>query len=56
MKANAREKVDFKPVGVTDMSFGSIDLSKQPADIEGRQLRLRKLDDEARRHRAVAQP
>ena len=43
MKANAREKVDFKPVGVTDVTLGSIDLVKQPAHIEGRELRFRKL-------------
>ena len=43
MKANAREKVDYKPVGVTDVTLGSIDLSKQPAHIEGRELRFRKL-------------
>ena len=43
MKANAREKVDFKPVGVTDVTLGSIDLEKQPAQIKGRELRFRKL-------------
>jgi quercetin dioxygenase-like cupin family protein len=43
MKANAREKVDFKPAGVTDVTLGSIDLAKQPAHIEGRELRFRKL-------------
>ncbi len=43
MKANAREKVDYKPVGVTDVTLGSIDLGKQPAHIEGRELRFRKL-------------
>jgi hypothetical protein len=43
MKANAREKVDFKPVGVTDVTLGSIDLEKQPANIKGRELRFRKL-------------
>jgi quercetin dioxygenase-like cupin family protein len=43
MKANAREKVDYKPVGVTDVTLGSIDLSKQPEHIEGRELRFRKL-------------
>jgi quercetin dioxygenase-like cupin family protein len=41
--ANAREKVDFKPVGVSDVTLGSIDLGKQPAHIEGRELRFRKL-------------
>jgi quercetin dioxygenase-like cupin family protein len=43
MKANAREKVDYKPVGVTDVTLGSIDLGKRPARIEGRDLRFRKL-------------
>ena len=43
IKANAREKVDFKPVGVTDVTLGSIDLEKQPAHIKGRALRFRKL-------------
>ena len=33
-KANARQMVDFKPVGVTDVTLGSIDLAKQPAHIE----------------------
>ena len=43
IKANAREKVDYRPVGVTDVTLGSIDLGKQPAHIEGRDLRFRKL-------------
>jgi quercetin dioxygenase-like cupin family protein len=43
MKADAREKVDYKPVGVSDVTLGSIDLGKQPAHIEGRELRFRKL-------------
>jgi quercetin dioxygenase-like cupin family protein len=43
MKANAREKVDYKPVGVTDVTLGSIDLEKQPAHIRDRELRFRKL-------------
>ncbi len=43
MKPNARSMVDFKPVGVTDVTLGSIDLGKQPANIEGRELRFRKL-------------
>ena len=33
--------VDYKPVG--DVTLGSIDLGKQPAHIEGRELRFRKL-------------
>jgi quercetin dioxygenase-like cupin family protein len=43
IKANAREKVDYKPVGVSDVTLGSIDLGKQPVHIEGRELRFRKL-------------
>jgi len=43
MKPNAREKVDFKPVGVTDVTLGSIDLKKQPAHLKDRELRFRKL-------------
>jgi quercetin dioxygenase-like cupin family protein len=42
-KPNAREKVDYKPVGVSDVTLGSIDLGKQPAHIEGRELRFRRL-------------
>src|SRR4051812_10284435 len=43
MQANVREKVDTKPVGVTDVTLGSIDLEKQPAQIKDRELRFRKL-------------
>jgi quercetin dioxygenase-like cupin family protein len=43
MKPDAREKVDYKPVGVSDVTLGSIDLGKQPAHIEGRELRFRRL-------------
>jgi quercetin dioxygenase-like cupin family protein len=43
MKANAREKVEAKPVGVSDVTLGSIDLGKQPVHVEGRELRFRKL-------------
>jgi quercetin dioxygenase-like cupin family protein len=43
MKPNAREMVDYKPVGVTDVTLGSIDLGKQPANIKDRELRFRKL-------------
>ncbi len=43
VKANAREKVDYKAVGVTDVTLGSIDLEKEPAHIKGRELRFRKL-------------
>ena len=43
MKPDARPMVDYKPVGVTDVTLGSIDLGKQRAHIEGRELRFRKL-------------
>src|SRR5712672_1275193 len=43
MKANTREKVDYKPVGASDVTLHSIDIRKQPAHIEGRELRFRKL-------------
>src|SRR5260370_24126511 len=43
VKANAREKIDFKPVGVTDVTLGSINLEKQPANLKDRELRFRKL-------------
>ncbi|MBJ7406559.1 MAG: cupin domain-containing protein [Bradyrhizobium sp.] len=43
IKPNARQMVDTKPVGVTDVTLGAIDLGKQPAHIEGRELRFRKL-------------
>src|SRR6266436_4688716 len=43
MKPNVREMVDYKPVGVTDVTLGSIDLEKQPAQIKDRELRFRKL-------------
>jgi quercetin dioxygenase-like cupin family protein len=43
MKPDAGEKVDYKPVGVSDVTLGSIDLGKQPAHIEGRELRFRRL-------------
>ncbi|WP_291858829.1 cupin domain-containing protein [Bradyrhizobium sp.] len=43
IKVNAREKVDFKPVGVTDVTLGSINLEREPANIKGRELRFRKL-------------
>ena len=43
MKANVREKTDFKAIGVSDVTLGAIDLEKQPAHIEGRELRFRKL-------------
>ena len=43
IKANAHEKVDYKPVGVTDVTLGSIDLGKEPAHLQDRELRFRKL-------------
>jgi len=43
MKPNVREKVDYKPVGVTDVTLGSINLETQPAKIRDRELRFRKL-------------
>ena len=43
IKLNAQQMVDYKPVGVTDVTLGAIDLGKQPAHIEGRELRFRKL-------------
>lgn len=43
IKADAHEKTDYKAVGVTDVTLGAIDLGKQPAHIEGRELRFRKL-------------
>ena len=46
IKPNAQPMVDYKPVGVTDVTLGSIDLGKQPAHIEGRVLRARKLTPE----------
>jgi quercetin dioxygenase-like cupin family protein len=43
IKPDVREKVDYKPAGVSDVTLGSIDLGKQPAHIEGRELRFRRL-------------
>src|SRR5262252_9981920 len=43
VKPNARQMVDYKPVGVTDVTLGSINLEKQPANIRDRELRFRKL-------------
>ena len=43
MKPGIREMVDYKPVGVTDVTLGSIDLEKQPAHIKDRELRFRKM-------------
>ena len=41
--ANARQPVDFKAVGVTDTTLGSIDLSKEAIHLKGREMRFRKL-------------
>ena len=43
MKPGVREMVDYKPVGVTDVTLGAIDLEKQPAHLKDRELRFRKL-------------
>jgi quercetin dioxygenase-like cupin family protein len=40
---NVRPMVDHKPVGVTDVTLGAINLEKQPANIRDRELRFRKL-------------
>ena len=42
-KPNATAPVDYKPVGVTDVTLGSINLEKQPANLKDRELRFRKL-------------
>jgi quercetin dioxygenase-like cupin family protein len=42
-KANAREAVDFKPVGVTDTVIASIEVAKAPFNINDRLFRMRKL-------------
>jgi len=42
-KPDARQPVDFKPVGVTDTVIASIDVSKAPFNIQGRNFRMRKL-------------
>ena len=43
MQPNVRPMVDTKPVGVTDVTLGAINLEKQPANIRDRDLRFRKL-------------
>jgi quercetin dioxygenase-like cupin family protein len=43
MKADVREPVKFAAVGVTDTTLGAIDLGKEPAKLNDRQLRFRKL-------------
>jgi quercetin dioxygenase-like cupin family protein len=42
-KPNAREAVDMKPVGVTDTVIAMIDVAKEPAKIDDRKFRMRKL-------------
>jgi quercetin dioxygenase-like cupin family protein len=42
-EAKCAQKVDYKPVGVTDVTLGAINLGKQPAHIRDRELRFRKL-------------
>jgi len=42
-KPDARQPVDFKPVGVTDTVIASIDVSKAPFNINDRLFRMRKL-------------
>jgi quercetin dioxygenase-like cupin family protein len=42
-KPNAREAVDFKPVGVTDTVIASIDVAEAPFNIKDRLFRMRKL-------------
>ena len=42
-KADARDPVDFKPVGVTDTVIASIDVAKPPFNINDRTFRMRKL-------------
>ena len=61
---NARQPVDFKAVGVTDTTLGSIDLGKEMAKITGRELRFRVCEvdswlarleaDDAKRHPRTA--
>ena len=56
MKANAREKVDFKPVGVTDVD-ARLDRPREAArQHQGPRAAVSQADHRARRHRAVAQP
>lgn len=43
MIAGAREAVAFPAAGVTDTVLAAIDLAKEPAKLEDRQLRFRKL-------------
>jgi quercetin dioxygenase-like cupin family protein len=41
--ANSNRAIETKPLGVTDTVLQAIDLAQQPAAIQGRQLRLRRL-------------
>ncbi|HEY7298020.1 MAG TPA: cupin domain-containing protein [Xanthobacteraceae bacterium] len=47
LKQDVREPAMFTAKGVTDTTLGSIDLSKEPAQIKDRELRFRKLTIEA---------
>jgi quercetin dioxygenase-like cupin family protein len=42
-RANAREEVNLPASGVTDTTLGSIDLGKEKARINGRELRFRRM-------------
>jgi quercetin dioxygenase-like cupin family protein len=42
-KPDARQAVDLKPVGVTDTVIAMIDVAKEPAKIQDRKFRMRKL-------------
>lgn len=42
-RKNAREAVKLAASGVTDMTLGAIDLSKEKAKIKGRELRFRRM-------------
>jgi quercetin dioxygenase-like cupin family protein len=42
-KPDATKPVDLKPVGVTDTVIAMIDVAKEPAHIEDRKFRMRKL-------------
>jgi quercetin dioxygenase-like cupin family protein len=46
-KPDARQPVDFKPVGVTDTVIASIEVAKAPFNINDRLFRMRKLTIEA---------
>ena len=56
MKPNAREKVDYKPVGVTDVTLGSIDPRQAARAYRWPSTAVPQANHRARRHRALAQP